>query len=113
MARTYIGAFVEMIKREFASKYHRDLILRLETGPAANSELTRLYDELRREFPSVKEIAAGGDSDQYWKISVTVRPGDSASSLRHALARWASKKEPWVRSYSIYQLSLWRSPRRS
>jgi hypothetical protein len=113
MARTYAGAFVEMVKREFASKYHKDLVLRLETGPAPSSELTKLSEELRREFPFMTGFAAGGDGDRYWRISVSVRPGASASELRQELARWASTKEPWVRSYSIYQRSLWRSAKRS
>jgi len=112
MARTYVGAFFEMLKREFASKYHKDLVLHLETGPASSSELTRLHDELRRQFPTMAEFAAGGDGDLYWKISVNVRPGASASALRHELASWASKNEPWVRSYSVSQRSLWRSAKR-
>jgi hypothetical protein len=113
MARTYLDALLEMVKREFASKYHKDLVLRLETGPAPSSQLTKLSEELRREFPSLTGFAAGGDRDHYWRISVSVRPGASASELRHELSRWASMKQPWVRSYSVSQRSLWRSAKRS
>jgi hypothetical protein len=109
MARTYFGAFFEMIKRELVSKYHRDVVLKLETGPATSNELTKLNEELRREFPRLTEFAAGGDADRYWKISVRVRPEDEGNSLRQALARWASKNEPFVRKYSVRQRSLWRS----
>src|SRR5690348_1881058 len=113
MARTYIGAFVEMLKRELGSKFHRDLVLDLETAAARRAELTKVFEELRREFPSISTISAGGDGDQYWKISVVVRPTGATEWLRQDLARWASRKEPWVRSYSIYQRSLWARRRRS
>lgn len=110
MARTYLGAFFEMIKRELASKYHRDVVLELETGPATSNELTKLREELRREFPDLTEFAAGGDSDRYWKISVRVRPEEGKGDLiRQALATWASKNEPFVRKYAVRQRSLWRT----
>lgn len=108
-----MGAFVEMLKRELTSKFHKDLVLAFETGPASHAELTKLFEELRREFPSVTEYSAGGDADLYWKISVVVRPKGATEWLRQDLARWASRKEPWVRSYTIYQRSLWRRRRQS
>jgi hypothetical protein len=109
MARTYLGAFFEMIKREFTSRIHRDVVLELETGPAASSELTRISTELKAQFPTMNWFAAGGDSDRYWRISVRVRPDGQAQSLRQELARWASKNEPFVRSYTVRQRSLWRT----
>jgi hypothetical protein len=113
MARTYVGAFVEMFKREIASKFHKDLVLQLETAAASQADLTKVFEELRREFPSISTISAGGDPDLYWKISVVVRPKGATEWLRQDLARWASRNEPWVRSYSIYQRSLWTRRRRS
>ena len=53
MARTYLGAVVEMLQREIASRFHRDLVLELETGPATSDQLVTIIEELRREFPSL------------------------------------------------------------
>lgn len=109
MARTHLGAIFEMIQRELASRFHRDVVLELETGPATSGELTKISEELRRQFPKLTWFAAGGDSESYWRISVRVRPDGQAQSLRQDLARWASKNEPFVRSYSVRQRSLWRT----
>ena len=109
MARTYLGAFIEMIQREFASRFHRDLVLELETGPATSSELTQIIGQLRNEFPSLTTVAAGGDSERSWKISVRVRPNGAADALRKGLLQWASTNEPFVRKYSVRQMSLWRT----
>jgi hypothetical protein len=91
------------------SRLHRDVVLELETGPATSSELTRISEELRREFPKVTWFAAGGDSKSYRRISVRVRPDGQGQLLRQDLARWASKNKPFVRSYSVRQRSLWRT----
>jgi|SRR6478609_2332377 len=110
MARTYLGAVLEMIRREFASKFHRDLVLELETGPATTEELGRIREELRREFPKLTGFSAGGDADRYWRISVRVRPTGPADPLRQDLSKWASRNEPFVRKYSVRQRSLWPTP---
>jgi hypothetical protein len=109
MARTYVGAFIEMIQREFASRFHRDLILELETGPATSNELTQITEQLRKEFPSLKTVAAGGDSERSWKVSVRLRPNGAPDALRKELLQWASTNEPLVRKYSVRQMSLWRT----
>ena len=107
MARTHLGAILEMLRREFASKLHRDLVLELETGPATPEELRRISNELTRQFPRLTGFSAGGDADRYWRISVRVRPGGAADPLRRQLAKWASRNEPFVRKYSVRQRSLW------
>jgi hypothetical protein len=104
MARTYLGAVVEMVP---ASRFHRDVVLELETGPATSDQLARLSEELRTDFPRLMWFAAGGDAESSWKVSVRVRPDGAAEQLRHDLARWASKNEPFVRKYSVRQRSLW------
>ena len=109
MARTYLGAVVEMLQREIASRFHGDLVLELETGPATTDHLTRITQELRREFPSLMDVAAGGDAERSWKISVRVRPKGPAELLRQELARWASRNEPFVRRHAVRQRSLWRT----
>jgi hypothetical protein len=109
MARTYLGAVVEMLRREFLSKLHRDVVLQLETGPATSDQLAQVSEELRREFPKLTGFFAGGDGERYWKISVRVRPVGSNDGLREDLASWASRHEPFVRKYSVYQRSLWRT----
>jgi hypothetical protein len=109
MARTYLGAVLEMLRREFASKFHGDLVLEFETGPATPEELRRISDELTRQFPKLTGFSAGGDADRYWRISVRVRSGGSAEPLRQELATWASRNEPFVRKYSVRQRSLWRT----
>jgi hypothetical protein len=109
MARTYLGAVLEMIQREIASRFNRDLVLELETAPATSEQLTRINKELRDEFPNLMNVSAGGDPDRSWNISVRVRPKGQAESLRQELAKWASKNEPFVRSYSVRQRSLWRT----
>lgn len=109
MARTYLGAVFEMIKREVVSRFHRDVVLELETGPAASTELRRINEELRAQFPTLNWFSAAGDATSYWKVSVRVRPIGQAQSLRQDLATWASKNEPFVRSYSVRQRSLWRT----
>ena len=109
MARTYLGAIVEMIKRETASRFHRDLVLRFEAGPATSEELTAIHNELRKTFPGFVSMAAGGDSGGVWKVSVCVRPKDRPEMLRQELSRWASQNEPFVRSHSVSQRSLWRT----
>jgi hypothetical protein len=109
MARTYLGAIVEMIKREIASRFHRDLVLHFEMGPATSEQLTTMHNELRKTFPSLVSVAAGGDSEGFWKVSVRVRPKDRPEMLRQDLSRWASQNEPFVRSYTVSQLSLWRT----
>jgi hypothetical protein len=108
MARTSLGAAVEMLQREFASRFHGDLVLELETGPASGDELTLITQELQREFPNFMGLFAGGDA-QSWKISVRVRPKGPAEPLRQELAKWASRNEPFVRKYAVRQRSLWRS----
>jgi len=107
MARTYFGAVVEMLQREIASRFHRDLVLELETGPATSDQLTEITQELRREFPSLMDVAAGGDAERSWKVSVRVRPKGPVEPLRQELARWASRNEPFVRKYAVRQRSLW------
>jgi hypothetical protein len=109
MARTSLGAAVEMIKREIASRIRRDLVLHFETGPATSDQLTTMQNELRKRFPSLVSMAAGGDSEGLWKVSVCVRPTTQAEVLRQELSRWASQNEPFVRSHSISQRSLWRT----
>jgi hypothetical protein len=109
MARTLPGAILEMLRRELSSRFHRDLVLSLEIGPATSDELTKLHEELKREFPKVTWFAGGGDEKGNWKLSVRVRPSDSAGSLRQELARWASRHEPMVHKYTVRQLSLWRT----
>jgi hypothetical protein len=109
MARTYLGAAVELLQREIASRFHRDLVLKLETGPATSDQVTRITEELRREFPSLMEVAAGGDAERSWKISVRVRAKGPVGPLRQELARWASRNEPFVRTYAVRQRSLWRT----
>jgi hypothetical protein len=109
MARTYLGAVVEMLHREIASRFHRDLVLELETGPVTSDQLTRITQELRREFPSLMGVAAGGDAGRSWKVSVRVRPEGPVEPLRQEHARWASRNEPFVRRYAVRQRSLWRT----
>ena len=108
MARTYLGAIVEMLRREIASRFHRDLVLDLETGPATSDQLNTITQELRREFPNFMGLFAGGDA-RSWKISVRVRPRGPVEPLRQELARWASRNEPFVHGYSVRQRSLWRT----
>jgi hypothetical protein len=107
MARTYLGAVIEMVQREIASRFHRDVVLELETGPATSDQLARLSEDLSTDFPRLMWFAAGGDAESSWKVSVRVRPDGAAEQLRHDLARWASKNEPFVRKYSVRQRSLW------
>ena len=109
MARTLPGAILEMLRRELSSRFHRDLILSLEIGPATTDDLMKMHEELRREFPKVTWFAGGGDEEGNWKVSVCVRPNGATESLRQELARWASRHEPVVRKYSVRQLSLWRT----
>ena len=109
MARTLLGAVVEMLKRELASRLHRDVVLELETGPATSDQIASISEELRREFPKMTWFAAGGDVKVSWKVSVRVRPDGEADELRQSLARWASKNELLVRKYSVRQRSLWRT----
>jgi len=68
-----------------------------------------MLTELRKRFPTLVSMAAGGDSDGLWKVSVYVRPTTQAAALRQELSRWASQKEPFVRSHSVSQRSLWRT----
>jgi hypothetical protein len=112
MARTLPGAILEMLRRELSSRFHRDLVLSLEIGPATSNDLTTMHEELRREFPNVTWFAGGGDENGNWKLSVCLRPSGSAESLKQELARWASRHEPVVRKYTVRQLSLWRTARR-
>lgn len=109
MARTLTGALLEMFRREFASRFYRDVVLKLETGPITPKQLRVISEELTREFPKLTGFAAGGDTDGCWKISVRVRPSGSATPLCEDLARWASRNEPFVRKYSVHQRSLWRT----
>ena len=109
MARTLPGAIVEMLQRELSSRFHRDLVLSLEIGPATSDELTTMHEELRREFPTVTWFAGGGDEEGNWKLSVRLRPDGPAELRRQELARWASRHAPLVRKYSVRQLSLWRT----
>jgi hypothetical protein len=109
MARTHVGAILEMIKRAALSRFHRDLVLELETGPATSDQLIRITNELKQEFPSLMGVAAGGDGEHSWKISVRIRPNGPVEPLRQQLARWASRNEPFVRKYAVHQRSLGRS----
>ena len=109
MVHTYLGAIVEMFKREMASRLHRDLVLHLETGPATSEQLTTMHNELRKTFPTLVSMAAGGDSEGVWKVSVRVRPENQPEMLRQELSRWASQNEPFVRSYTVVRRSLWRT----
>ena|SRR5215210_7078355 len=109
MARTYLGAILEMVKREVLSRFHRDLLLELETGPASSDWLTRIAHDLEQEFPGLMGIAAGGDAEHCWKVAVRVRPNGPVEPLRQELARWASRNEPLVRKYAVRQRSLWRT----
>lgn len=109
MARTHVGAILEMAKREVLSRFHRDLVLELETGPATSDQLIRITNELQQEFPSLMGVAAGGDGEHSWKILVRIRPKGPVEPLRQELARWASRNEPFVRKYAVRQRSLWRT----
>jgi hypothetical protein len=109
MARTYLGAAFEMIKREISSRVHRDLVLEFEMGPATSEQLTTMQNELRKRFPSLVSMAAGGDAEGLWNVSVRVRPTTQAEPLRQELSIWASQNEPFVRSHSVSQRSLWRT----
>ena len=109
MARTIFGALLEMIRREVASRFHRDLVLELETGPASSIELTEITKALRAQFPSFQHFAAGGDSKNSWRVSIYVRPHGASEPLRKDLLRWAAANEPFVRTYTVRQRSLWRT----
>ena len=109
MARTLLGADIEMLRRELASKFYRAVVLDLETGPATTEPLKEIIDELSREFPTLTGFSAGGDAHHDWTIGVRVRPIGSADALREDLARRASRNEPVVRKYSVRQRSLWRT----
>jgi hypothetical protein len=109
MARTALGALLEMIRREAASRIHGDLVLKLETGPASTSELTEITKNLRAQFPGFQRLMAGGDSDGCWKVSIYVKPNGAAETVRQDLLRWAAGNEPFVRNYAIRQRSLWRT----
>ena len=109
MARTLLGADIEMLRRELASKFYRAVVLDLETGPATTEPLKEIIDELSREFPTLTGFSAGGDAHHDWKIGVRVRPIGSADALREDLARWESRNEPFVRKHSVRQRSLWRT----
>jgi hypothetical protein len=98
-----------MLRRELASKFYRDVVLDLETGPASPERLKEINDELTREFPTLTGFSAGGDAERYWTIGVRVRPIGSADTLKEDLSRWASRNEPFVRKYSVRQRSLWRT----
>jgi hypothetical protein len=108
MARTVTGAVLEMFRREFASRFYRDIVLELETGPATTEQLSGIDAELKREFPNAIYFLAGGDEEGYWKISVRFRSIGAGTPLREDLARWASRN-PFVRKYSVRQRSLWRT----
>lgn len=109
MARTYIGALFEYFQRELQSHARRDIVLRLETGPASKEDISRLYRELKHEFPAVTYWAAGGDPEHSWHISVRVPPHGRGETIGQELARWAARREPFLRDYSIRQRSLWRT----
>ena len=87
MARTLLGAVVEMLKRELASRLHRDVVLELETGPATSDQIASISEELRREFPKMTWFAAGGDVKVSWKVSVRVRPDGYAKAWLDGLPR--------------------------
>jgi hypothetical protein len=108
MARTVLGAVLEMFRREFASRFYRDMVLELETGPTTPEQLSGISEELTRKFPNLTYFLAGGDEEGYWKISVRVRPSGAATPLREDLATWASRN-PFIRKYSVRQRSLWRT----
>ena len=107
MARTILGALLEMIRREVASRFYRDLVLELETGPATSAEITEITKALRAQFPGFRQLAAGGEPD-HWKVSVYIRPQGASDITRQDLLRWAEANEPFVRNYTIRQRSLWR-----
>ena len=109
MARTTIGAWFEYFQREFQSRARRDLVLQFETGPASREDINRLYQELRREFPSTIYWVAGGDPEHSWNITGWVRLEGRAETVREELAGWASRHEPLLRVYSVRQRSLWRT----
>ena len=87
MARIRLGAIVETVIPELASRFHRDLVLHFEAGPATSEQLTTMHNELRKTFPSLVSMAAGGDSEGLWKVSVRVRPRDQEETLRQELSR--------------------------
>jgi hypothetical protein len=109
MAHTYLGALLEMAKREVLSRFHRDLVLELETGPATSDQLTRITHELEQEFPGLMDVAAGGDAENSWTVAVRIRPKGPVEPLRQELGRWASRNEPFIRRYAVRQRSLWRT----
>ena len=107
MAHSYAGAVLEFIQRELASRYHRDLVLRFETGPTDTDQLTRITKDLRQKFPSFRTMAAGGDEEGLFKVSVRIRTTKPVEQLRQELASWASNNEPFVRNYSVRRRSWW------
>lgn len=109
MARTVLGALLEMIRREATSRIHRDLVLELETGPSSSSHLTEITEKLRAQFPGLQRLMAGGDAESCWKVSIYVRPNGAAETVRQDLLRWPAGNEPFVRNYAIRQRSLWRT----
>ena len=113
MAHSFVGAVFDLLRRELASKYHGDVVLELETGPATPEQLNRIYEEIQSEFKTVTGFSAGGDANGYWKISVKVRPTGNVAALRQALSKWATRNEPFVRRHSLLRRSLWRRRRRT
>jgi hypothetical protein len=109
MARTYIGALFEYFQRELQPRARRDVVLQFETGPASKEDISRLHQELQREFPAMTYWVAGGDPEHSWNITARVRLEGRAETVRQDLARWASRHEPFLRVYSVQQRSLWRT----
>jgi hypothetical protein len=107
MARTTIGAWFEYFERELQSRARRDVVLRFETGPASKEDISRLYQELKQEFPTTTYWVAGGDPERSWSITAWIRLEGRAETVRQELARWASRHEPLLRVYSVRQRSLW------
>ena len=108
MASTNIGAVLEWIRREVDSRARKDLVLEFETGRATADEIARIRDELQREFPTIVYLLVTGDLGR-WKVSARVKPDGRAEVLRQELARWASKHQPFLQTYTVRQRSLWRT----
>jgi hypothetical protein len=109
MASTNIGAVIEYFRREFDSRARKDLVLDFETGPATNAEIAQVRDELQQEFPTIAYMLVTGDPGDWWKVSAWVRSDGRADVLRKELGQWASEHEPFLRTYSVRQRSLWRT----
>jgi len=74
MARIYLGALLEVVQREIESRFHTDLVLEFETGPATREDLAKIHGDLMRQFePFVRAYSVRQRS--LWRTDVVAANG--------------------------------------